>query len=288
MGRIGVLNAKPFGQRLLESLPVDLHFHQRADILRLVGRVDPQPRRPLGLRAAHRELEPREFPAVEQIGQLGWIGTRAFQCCFFTSLILLRVEIAQELPAHLVAAADGQQHVVAGFDHHVVGVPARNPPAGLGQRQAAALTPCPSPGRERGAVCRPDRDRAALAGRDETMVVVDEQVGAVVDERVRLAEQGRHRPGVLHPQFQHFLFAFHAHGQRLDLQRRAPHRAADLGPVQDGDVRQHGRRLFRRSIDLELVDAGQRTAGRLRRAPASLSDTVPAPAQSGFRPSSSD
>jgi hypothetical protein len=32
MGRIAVLKAKPFGQRLLETLPVDRHFHRRAGI----------------------------------------------------------------------------------------------------------------------------------------------------------------------------------------------------------------------------------------------------------------
>jgi hypothetical protein len=46
VGRIRVVEANPFGKRLVENLPVDRHSHQRSDLTGLVGRVNPQPRRP--------------------------------------------------------------------------------------------------------------------------------------------------------------------------------------------------------------------------------------------------
>ena len=61
-----------------------------------------------------------------------------------------------------------------------------------------------------------------LAGRDGAVIVVDEEIRAVIDERMRLAEQRGHRAGVLDPEFQDFRGAFDARRRGLNRERRAP------------------------------------------------------------------
>ena len=89
------------------------------------------------------------------------------------------------------------------------------------------------------------------------MIVVNKQICPIFQQRMRLAEKGRHGTGVTREQIQNFLPALHPHRPRRHSQFGAPHRwvAQYPFPKIKCDSRQCVGLFGAWGIDLELVDA---------------------------------